>query len=78
MGGLLRYFSNRKRPEHKRMFSMPEEKKYKLVESKTNQPYDQTFITVFNFKDKEYFVEHTEMLSEREYRDIQEFVQRNS
>lgn len=48
--------------------------KFQTAQDKINQKYDEVFISVFNFKDEYYYVEHNELLENDDVANIVGFV----
>ena len=60
--GLSMYFTDRHTNRKAMSWAGADFKKFAEAENKTNQPYDEVYISVFQFGNENYFVEHNELL----------------
>lgn len=65
-GGMLMYFTDRKTSRVKMSWSGADFDLFAKAEHTFNQPYDEAYISVFQFGDTEYFAEHNVPLSNDE------------
>lgn len=73
--GLAMYFTDRKTNRLAMSWSGIEFKNFAESEILINQVYDEAFISVFHFDNSNYFVEHNELLSEEEIKQIVDSVE---
>lgn len=62
LNGLLIYNTDRKSNRTKTSWDSSDFIRFRDAKNKINQQYDEVFISVFNFKDEYYYVEHNELL----------------
>lgn len=72
--GLMPYFTDRKTNRTKMSWDSRDFQKFQTAQDKINQKYDEVFISVFNFKDEYYYVEHNELLENDDVANIVGFV----
>lgn len=72
--GLMPYFTDRKTNRTKMSWDSRDFQKIQTAQDKINQKYDEVFISVFNFKDEYYYVEHNELLENDDVANIVGFV----
>ena len=68
------YFTDRKTNRTKMSWDSRDFQKFQTAQDKINQKYDEVFISVFNFKDEYYYVEHNELLENDDVANIVGFV----
>ena len=74
MDGLLMYFTDKNTNRTKHSWSGADFKKFQESIEKINQPYDEAFISVFNFDNEYYFAEHNELLDQDDVTNINEYT----
>lgn len=74
MDGLLMYFTDKNTNRTKHSWSGADFKKFQEPIEKINQPYDEAFISVFNFDNEYYFAEHNELLDQDDVTNINEYT----
>lgn len=72
--GLAMYFTDRNTNRTIMSWSGADFKAFADAEKRINQPYDEAYISVFTFADKEFYVEHNEKLNADDIDEIIEFV----
>lgn len=72
--GIMMYFTDRNTNRKAMSWSGFDFNVFSEAENPTNQPYDEAFISVFSFNDTDYFVEHNELLSEEEIKEMTRMV----
>lgn len=72
--GIMMYFTDRNTNRKAMSWSASEFKNFSKAEDPINQPYGAAFISVFLFNDSHYFVEHNELLTEEENKEITRFI----
>ena len=72
--GLMPYFTDRKTNRTKMSWDSRDFQKFQTAQDKINQKYDEVFISIFNFKDECYYVEHNELLENDDVANIVGFV----
>lgn len=74
LNGLLMYDTDRKSNRTKTSWDSSDFIRFRDAKNKINQQYDEVFISVFNFKDEYYYVEHNELLENDDIAKIVGFV----
>lgn len=69
-GGILMYFTEKNTKRKNKSWSGVDFKNFAGVESKINQPYDEVFISAFQFENDTYFVEHNEQIDNEDIANI--------
>lgn len=72
--GLAMYFTDRNTNRTTMSWSGADFKAFADAEKRINQPYDEAYISVFTFADKEFYAEHNEKLNADDIDEIIEFV----
>ncbi len=73
-GGILPFCTDRNSNRKNTSWSSMEFDNFENAQDKLNQQYDEAYISVFNFKNKYFFVEHNELLTNEEAAKIIGFV----
>lgn len=68
------YFTDKNTNRTKHSWSGADFKKFQEPIEKINQPYDEAFISVFNFDNEYYFAEHNELLDQDDVTNINEYT----
>lgn len=74
INGILMYFTDRKTNRKKLSWNSADFDVFARAENPFNQPYDESYVSVFQFGGKKYFVEHNVLLSSDEISKIVSFV----
>lgn len=69
-GGLMMYFTDRKTNRKEMSWSGIDFKNFEDSAQKINLPYDEVYISVFEFNNEPYFIEHNETIDEEEYKNL--------
>lgn len=64
--GILMYFTEKKTNRTKHQWNGKDFYRFANNEDKYNQPYDEVYISVFQFRGDNYFIEHNDMLDEHD------------
>ena len=69
-GGLMMFFTDRKTNRKAMSWSGLDFKNFEESSQKFNLPYDEVYISVFEFNNEPYFIEHNETINEKEYKTL--------
>lgn len=72
--GLAMYFTDRNTNRTIMSWSGSDFKEFYEAEKRINQPYDEAYISVFTFADKQFYVEHNEKLNADDVDEIIKYV----
>ena len=66
----MMFFTDRKTNRKAMSWSGLDFKKFEENSQKFNLPYDEVYISVFEFNNEPYFIEHNETINEEEYKTL--------
>lgn len=72
--GLIMYTTDRKSNRKQMSWSGADFMRFSKANNPINQPYDEAFISIFRFLDRQYFIEHNETLNAEEVEKIKQTV----